>query len=75
MAHLTIPKIELNSNAWMPQVGYGTWLSDKGKVGEAVKSAIRCGYRHIDCAFIYGNQREIGQAMTEIINKDGITVS
>lgn len=47
----------------LPALGLGTWLSKKNEVYDAVLDAIKAGYRHIDCAYIYGNEAEIGQAL------------
>ncbi|XP_033756754.1 aldo-keto reductase family 1 member B1-like [Pecten maximus] len=65
------PEQTLLSGFKIPCVGLGTWKSKPGEVGAAVKTAIKLGYRHFDCALIYGNEKEIGEAIKECIN-DGI---
>ena len=57
----------------MPALGLGTWKSAKGEVYKAVRESIKIGYRHFDCAFIYGNENEIGQAIADAINEGEVT--
>ncbi|GAB3333285.1 aldo/keto reductase [Marivirga atlantica] len=59
------------NNDTIPALGLGTWKSEEGKVYEAVLSALKAGYKHIDCALIYGNEKEIGNAFAKAF-EDGI---
>ncbi len=51
----------------VPALGLGTWKMADGSAYPAVKSAIEMGYRHIDCAWIYGNQEAVGKAINQSI--------
>ncbi|KAM8973338.1 rho crystallin-like isoform 2-T2 [Pelodytes ibericus] len=60
--------IVLNDGHKMPVVGFGTYAPEKvsfpkSLAEEGTKVAIEVGYRHIDCAFIYGNEAEVGRAI------------
>jgi diketogulonate reductase-like aldo/keto reductase len=69
-----IPQRTLSTGATMPAIGLGTFGSDRvsaSEIAEAVRAAAFFGYRHFDCAPVYGNEAEIG-ASFEAIFQSGI---
>lgn len=66
-----VPKYTLYTGVEMPAVGLGTFGSDHADnemIAEAVKGALSVGYRHIDCAAVYGNEKEIGHVFQEMFS-------
>lgn len=59
--------LALHDGTPFPAFGLGTWLSDKELVYQAVREAIALGYRHIDAAWIYFNEEEVGRGIREAI--------
>lgn len=65
---MTTPTVKLNTGATIPLIGLGTWQSPKGEVAHAVEHALKSGYKHIDAAFCYQNEQEVGEG----IKKSGV---
>ena len=59
----TVPKIELNDGHSIPQLGFGVFQIPPEETAEAVARALEIGYRHVDTAQMYGNEREVGEAV------------
>ncbi|ORA68219.1 oxidoreductase [Mycolicibacterium elephantis] len=59
------PSIKLNDGNSIPQVGLGVWQTPPEATERAAATALDAGYRHIDTAAAYGNEREVGQAVAK----------
>jgi len=76
MAVSTIPGINLNDGNTIPQLGFGVFQIDPADTAEAVSEALRIGYRHIDTAEMYGNEKEVGEAIRDFgIDRSDIFVT
>jgi 2,5-diketo-D-gluconate reductase A len=60
-----VPDITLSNGQTIPQLGFGVFLVPPEQTAEAVSTALATGYRHIDTAEMYGNEREVGEAVAK----------
>ena len=60
---MTVPSITLNDRTTIPQLGFGVFQIPPEDTAEAVTRALEIGYRHIDTAQMYGNERQVGEAI------------
>jgi 2,5-diketo-D-gluconate reductase A len=68
--------IELNDGTSIPQLGFGVFKIDPAETTEAVLRALEIGYRHVDTAEMYGNEREVGEAVrTSGLDRDDVYIT
>ena len=60
---MTEKMMTLNNGVEIPQLALGTWLIPDDKVADVVVNAVKMGYRHIDTAQAYGNERGVGEGI------------
>jgi 2,5-diketo-D-gluconate reductase A len=58
-----VPEIRLNDGRTIPQLGFGVFQIDPADTAEAVGRALDVGYRHLDTAQMYGNEKQVGEAV------------
>ena len=58
-----IPELVLNNGVTMPALGFGVFQSPPEETAAAVETALQVGYRHVDTAAAYGNERQVGEAI------------
>jgi 2,5-diketo-D-gluconate reductase A len=61
----SVPPITLNDGNTIPQLGFGVFQIEPDQTAAAVRSALEVGYRHIDTAEMYGNEKEVGQGIRD----------
>jgi 2,5-diketo-D-gluconate reductase A len=61
----SVPDVPLNNGQKIPQFGFGVFQIKPAETVEAVSRALEAGYRHIDTAQMYGNEREVGEAVAK----------
>lgn len=66
---MTMPTQPIGADGQMPLIGLGLWKIDKAKVADVVVDAIRAGYRHLDSACDYGNEKEVGQGIRRALDE------
>ena len=59
----SIPDLVLNNGVTLPPIGLGVFQSPPEETTDAVETALRAGYRHIDTAAAYGNEKEVGEGL------------
>lgn len=61
--------LKIGADDKIPAIGLGTWKSKEGELYKAIVEAVEIGYRHFDCAAIYGNEAEVGRAIRHVIDE------
>ena len=64
-ATTTVPTVLLNNGVEIPQLGFGVFQIKPAETAAAVTAALEVGYRHIDTAEMYANEKEVGQAIAQ----------
>ncbi|KAN0117025.1 putative alcohol dehydrogenase [Hyaloscypha variabilis] len=69
---VTGPIIKLNNDVEMPALGFGTFANEgrKGETHKAVVHALNAGYRHLDCAWFYQNEDEVGSGIRDFLSQN-----
>ena len=63
---MAVPDLVLHSGKTIPQLGFGVFKIDPAETADAVVEALKVGYRHIDTAEMYGNEKGVGEAVRDL---------
>src|SRR5664279_2616367 len=73
---MTVPNLMLNNGIEIPQLGFGVYKVPPEETRQAVRTALRAGYRHIDTATLYDNEQAVGEAIRESgLDRDAVFVT
>jgi 2,5-diketo-D-gluconate reductase A len=73
---MTVPSITLNNGVAIPQLGFGVYQVTPAETVEATVTAFEVGYRHVDTAQMYGNEKQVGEAIrTAGLDRDEVFVT
>jgi D-xylose reductase len=64
---MSVPNLTLSGGDSLPAVGLGLWKVDGDAAPRLIDDAVRCGYRHFDCACDYGNEAEVGAGLEQVV--------
>jgi 2,5-diketo-D-gluconate reductase A len=71
-----VPDVSLNDGRTIPQLGFGVFQIDPAETAQAVRTALEVGYRHIDTAEMYGNEKEVGEGVRSSgLDRDDVFVT
>ncbi|MDQ4008730.1 MAG: aldo/keto reductase [Actinomycetota bacterium] len=71
-----VPTVRLNNDVTIPQLGFGVFQVEPNDTKAATLTALEVGYRHIDTAEMYGNERQVGEAIRESgVDRDDVFVT
>lgn len=65
--------LKIGASDHIPVIGLGTWKSQEGELFKAIVEAVEMGYRHFDCAAIYGNEEEVGRALQHVMSEGRVS--
>lgn len=65
-------KLLLNNHIEIPQLALGTYKIEEDQMNDVIEKAIEIGYRHIDCAFIYANEKAIGKTLHKLFQQQKV---
>jgi diketogulonate reductase-like aldo/keto reductase len=68
----SLGSLKMNNNLQIPRLALGTFTTSNEEISGVIETALSVGYRHLDCAWIYGNEKGVGQGLANRLKKGDI---